>query len=344
MAIGAIGATFMGMGVGLAEASEIRVLNWQGYGTDEAWALQAFETKTGVKVVNDYFTSEQEMLTKLRTNPGAYDVVLVNSAFTKQAKDEGLIAPIDVSDMPNVKDLAPNLAKDPQLAPGGVVYGVAWTWGVTSLTINKDKVTPAPTSLAALWDPKYAGKVSIRDDGMEAIQFAALATGQPINDPKDMDAIKAKLKALMPQIKVFWSSESDWNQFFAAGDFLVSTFWSGGAGRSISKGLPVEFIVPSEGAVGWLDSLAIPAASKNAASARAFINYMIDPEFYIQWAAKGAPMSANAKAADGLPATSFNKKALGDPAVVARVQFVQPLSEATRKQYLELWQDVKTAQ
>jgi len=344
MAMGAIGVLAIGMGVGFAQAAEIRVLNWQGYGTDEAWAVDAFEKKTGVKVVNDYFTSEQEMLTKLRTNPGAYDVVLVNSAFTKQAKDEGLIAKIDTADMPNVKDLAANLAKDPQLAPGGDVYGVAWTWGVTSLTINKDKVTPAPTSLSVLWDPKYTGKVSIRDDGIEAIQFAALATGQSINDPKDMAAVKAKLKALMPQIKTFWSSESDWNQFFAAGDFLVSTFWSGGAGRSISKGLPLQFIVPPEGAVGWLDSLAVPTASKNAASARAFINYMIDPEFYVQWAAKGAPMSANAKAAAGLPETSFNKMALGDPAVVARVQFVQPLSEATRKQYLELWQDVKTSQ
>jgi spermidine/putrescine transport system substrate-binding protein len=348
MMVGAVGATFLCMGlslgVGVAQASEIRVLNWQGYGTDEPWAVAAFEKKTGVKVVNDYFTSEQEMLTKLRTNPGAYDVVLINSAFIKQAKDEGLIAKIDTSDMPNVKDLAPNMAKDPQLVPGGDVYGVAWTWGVTSLTVNKDKVTPAPSSLEVLWDPKYAGKVSIRDDGIEAVQFAALATGQSINDPKDMASIKAKLKALMPQVKVFWSSESDWNQFFAAGDFVLSTYWSGGAGRSISKGLPLEFVVPSEGAVGWLDSLAVPTASKDATDARAFINYMIDPAFYVQWAAKGAPMSANAKAADELPATSFNKMALGDPAVVARVQFVQPLSDATRKQYLEMWQDLKTAQ
>jgi spermidine/putrescine transport system substrate-binding protein len=277
----------------------------------------------------------------LRTNPGAYDVVLVNSAFVKQAKDEGLIGKIDTSDMPNVKDLGPSFGKDPNLVYGDDTYGVAWTWGVTSLTVNKDKVSPLPTSLAVLWDPKYAGKVSIRDDGIEAIQFAALATGQDINDPKDLDAIKAKLKALMPQVKAFWGSENDWNQFFSAGDFYVSTYWSGGAGRSIAKGLPLQFIVPTEGAVGWLDSLAIPTASKNQAAARAFINYMIDPEFYVKWAAKGSPMSANAKAAAALPDTNFNKVALGDPAVVARVHFVKPLSEETRKKDLELWQDMK---
>ncbi|MFN4142849.1 PotD/PotF family extracellular solute-binding protein [Aestuariivirga sp.] len=343
--LGAMSAAAFAATAGFAHAAgEIRVLNWQGYGTDEAFAVEAFEKKTGVKVVHDYFTSEQEMLTKLRTNPGAYDVVLVNSAYTGQAKDEGLITKIDTSDMPNVKDLAPNMGQNPDLVPNGEVYGVAWTWGATGLAVNTGEVKPLPTSLNVLWDPQYAGKVSIRDDGVEAVQFAAMALGQDMNDVKDLDAVKAKLQQLMPQIKTFWSSENDWNQFFSAGDFTVSTFWSGGAGRSASKGLPVAFIVPDEGAVGWLDSLAIPTASKNQEAARAFINWMIDPEFYVQWAAKGAPSSANSKANAALPDTDFNKKTFADPAVVARVQFMKPLADDKRKAYTELWQDVKTAQ
>jgi spermidine/putrescine transport system substrate-binding protein len=342
--LGAVSALAFWATAGIASAAEIRVLNWQGYGTDEAFAVEAFEKKTGIKVVHDYFTSEQEMLTKLRTNPGSYDVVLVNSAFTGQAKAEGLIAKIDTADISNFADLAPNLGQNADLVPGGEVYGVAWTWGVTSLAVNKDKVNPLPNSLSVLWDPQYAGKVSIRDDGVEAVQFAALALGQDMNNITDLEAVKQKLRALMPQVKTFWSSENDWNQFFSAGDFTVSTFWSGGAGRSLSAGLPVAFIVPEEGAVGWLDSLAIPAASKNQDAARAFINWMIDPAFYVQWAAKGAPSSANVKANAALPDSDFNKQAFSDPAVVARVRFMKPLPDETRKAYTELWQDVKTAQ
>ena len=63
------------LGSSVISAVEIRVLNWQGYGTDEAWALEMFNEHTGIGVVHDYFNSEQEMLTKLRTNPGVYDVV-----------------------------------------------------------------------------------------------------------------------------------------------------------------------------------------------------------------------------------------------------------------------------
>ncbi len=327
-----------------ALADEIRVLNWKGYGTDADWAVDAFEEETGHKVVHDYFNSEQEMLTKLRTNPGAYDVVLINSAYTGQARDEGLIQEIDVSTIPNFADLAPNMAENADLAPEGKVYGVSWTWGLTSFAINTNEIDPAPTSIEIFWDPAYEGRVGWRDDPLESVQFAALATGQNINDIKDLDAVKAKLKALMPQIRTFWGSESDWNQFMAAGDFVVAPFWSGSAGRSIAKGLPVAFVVPKEGAIGWLDGLSIPIGSTKVAAAEAFINYMIDPEFYVTWSAEGAPASANARAAADLPEEDFNRKTLGDPEVVARVQFMQPVSDADRKAYLEMWQELKALQ
>ena len=61
------------------QADEVHVLNWKGYGADEPWAIEAFEKATGNKVINDFFNSEQEMLTKLRTNPGLYDVVMINA-------------------------------------------------------------------------------------------------------------------------------------------------------------------------------------------------------------------------------------------------------------------------
>src|SRR5262249_50697409 len=48
---------------GAAAKETITVLNWQGYGTDEPWALKAFAEKTGITVNHDYFNAEAEMLT-----------------------------------------------------------------------------------------------------------------------------------------------------------------------------------------------------------------------------------------------------------------------------------------
>ena len=104
MFIAGIGAT-----AAFSQAKELKVLNWQGYGTDEKWALDLFERKTGIKVVHDYFNSEQEMLTKLRTSPGTYDVVLMNNIYVMEAAHEGLIQALDTSKFSNFNDLTPSL-------------------------------------------------------------------------------------------------------------------------------------------------------------------------------------------------------------------------------------------
>lgn len=327
-----------------ALADEIRVLNWQGYGTDQSFSIEPFEEATGHTVVHEYFNSEQEMLTKLRTNPGAYDVVMINAVFTPQAIEEELLAPIDASVIENYAGVPERFAQDSKLVSDNDVYGVPWTWGLTSFAFNTSVIEEAPDSIEALWNPAYAGRISIRDDALEAMQLAALATGQDINNIEDLDAAEEKLAALMPNLRTFWSSENDWNQYMAAGELDIASYWSGSAARSASLGLPVEFVVPKEGAIGWLDALSIPATSEHREAAQQFIDWMIDPEFYTRWDQEGAPASANADAAAALPEDAFNKRVLGDPEVVARAKFQAPVTDETREAYLEIWQGLKAAQ
>lgn len=326
-----------------ASAAELHVLNWKGYGADEPWAIEAFEKATGHKVVNDFFNSEQEMLTKLRTNPGLYDVVMINAAFTDQAIDEKLIQPIDVSKIPNAADISAEKAESPMLNRDGSVFGVPWVWGLTALAINDKSFETPPTSISVMWDEAHKGRVIIRDDAVEAIQFGAIATGQNINDIKDMEAVKAKLASLMPQIRTFWSSENDWNQMVASNQIDVGTYWSGSADRAKTQfKLPVSLMIPEEGAVAWLDAFSIPAGSDNVEGAEAFINYMIDPEFYVEWVTKvGAPVSANDKALAALPEDSFNRAVMGSPEVAQRIQFQAPVTDAQREAYLAAWQELK---
>lgn len=321
-------------------ATKITVLNWQGYGTDEKWALEAFKKATGIEVVHDYFSSEPEMLTKLRTNPGAYDVVLINSARDAQAVADGLIIPLDFSKIPNSKGLTPELMNHPNLVHDGKTWGCAWVWGMNALAIREgmDK----PDSYAALSDPKYKGKVALFDDAVTEVGVGALTSGQDMNDPKDLDKVKAVLKAIKPDLKMMWSSEDQWNKSFAAGDFDLSIYWSGAAIRSKrNSNLPVEFVVPKEGAIGWLDSLSIPKTSTNQDAAYQFINYMIDPDFYYTWATKvGAPASANQAAMDKLPADDLMRQ-VHKPEYIKTMQVMGALPDDRRQTFNNLWEEMK---
>ena len=338
----ALGAAIVGPGgVAYAEGT-VRVLNWQGYGTDEPWAMQLFEERTGIEVENDYFTSEQEMLTKLRTSPGIYDVVLVNSSFTGDAAREGLIQPIDPAKITNWDNLTPSFRDNAMLNIDGKVMGVAWLWGVTSFAYNTDKLAARPESIEILWDPAYQGRIGWRDDAVEAVQLAAIATGQDMNNPTDMDAIKEKLRSLKGQIATYWSSEDEWNKLLAGDAFDVSVYWSGSAARSKKAfGLPVEFVIPKEGVIAWLDGLSIATGAPNPDGAHAFIDFMDSADFYVKWDTDvGAPASANNDAMAQLPADAFNRVAFADPTVGERLQFMGPIPDDRRQQYLDLWSEI----
>jgi spermidine/putrescine transport system substrate-binding protein len=318
----------------------ITVLNWQGYGTDEKWAVKAFADETGIQVVHDYFSSEPEMLTKLRTNPGVYDVVLINSARSQQAAGEGLLTEVDFSKLPNASGLSPELRNHANLKTNGKIYGVPWVWGITALAIREgDK---APDSYAALGDKAYAGRVALFDDAVTGVAIGAFLSGQDMNHPTNLAVITEKLKAFKPNVKLLWSSEDQWNKSFAAKEFDLSVYWSGASVRSRRNSkLPVEFLVPKEGGIGWLDSLSIPATARNPDAGRAFINYMIDPDFYFEWATKvGAPASANANAMEKLPADDLNR-VIHKPEYLKTMTVQSALADDQRQAFNNLWEEVK---
>jgi spermidine/putrescine transport system substrate-binding protein len=340
-----VGVVALGLAGTVASAAELKVLNWQGYGTDEKWALEMFEQKTGVKVTHDYFNSEQEMLTKLRTSPGTYDVVLMNNIYVPEAAKEGLIQAIDTARISNFGDLSPSLRDSDRFVIDGKHMAISWVWGLTSFGYNSEKMK-APDSIATIWDDgQLKAKVGWRDDALESVQLAALATGQDMNNPADLNKIKEQLMKLKGTLNTFWSSEDEWNKHLSAGDFDIAVYWSGSAARAKKAfKLPVEFWVPKEGAIGWYDGLTIAANAPNPEAAHAFINFMVDPEFYVKWDTDvGAPASANAKANNMLPEDAMNKTVLGNPDVVARVKWMAPITDEQRKAYQELWDEVKTA-
>jgi spermidine/putrescine transport system substrate-binding protein len=327
-----------------AAPSQIRVLNWKGYGTDYPDAVAAFQAQTGIAVVHDYFLSEMEMLTKLRTNPGAYDVVLVNMTFAQQASDEKLIVPLDTAKISRFQDIDPRLRDSDFVKDGSVYRSAPWIWGFTGIIFDTNAVTPPATSIQALWDPKHAGRVTLRDDSLEMTAFGAIATGQDMNYPADLGKVKAKLLALKPQIKTFWRSSSECEGMFAAKTVDISPMFSGSAGRMRKRNLPVQFYAPQEGAIGWFDTLAIPAGAPNPDGGLKFIDYMLSPDFYVKWDARGgANVSANLQAVKQLPDDSFNKQMTNDPALFKRLIFMAPLTPAQRQTYLEMWQDVKAS-
>ena len=286
-----------------AEAAEVHVLNWKGYGADEPWAIEAFEKATGHKVINDFFNSEQEMLTKLRTNPGLYDVVMINAAFTGQALAENLIQPIDTSKIANYADISPEKAGSPMLNQDGKVFGVPWVWGLTAHRHQRQVVRNAADQHLGdvgrgAQGPRRHPRRCRRSDPVrrhrlrpEHQRHQGHGGGQ--GEAHLADAADPHLLELGERLEPDGRIEPDRRRHL-----LVAARPTAPRRSSSCRS---RWSIPEEGAVAWLDAFSIPAGSKNVEGAEAFINYMIDPAFYVEWVTKvGAPVSANDKAVAAL--------------------------------------------
>jgi spermidine/putrescine transport system substrate-binding protein len=264
----------------------------------------------------------------------------LNSARVSTAANEGLIVPADLTKIANAVDVNPELLANPNFTIDGKGYAVPWVWGMTAMAMREG--TAKPASYNDLASAAYKGRFAMDDDAMIAVAMAALMTGQDMNDPKDMEAVKTALKSLKPNIKMLWSSEDQWNKSFAANEFDVSMFWSGGAVRSKRNAkLPVEFVVPSEGAIVWVDGLTIAAGAPNPEGAAAFINWMIDPKFYVEWATKvGAPASSNSKALAALPADDLSAL-VHKPEYMKSSNVMAAMPDDRREAFNNAWEEVK---
>src|SRR5204862_3559676 len=92
----------------------------------------------------------------------------------------------------------------------------------------------APTSWAAIYDPKYKGLITVPDNPIQIADAALyLSKTQPslgITDPyeltsKQLDAAVKLLKQQKPLIKKYWALASDEIDLFKNGDATVGAAW-----------------------------------------------------------------------------------------------------------------------
>ena len=79
-------------------------------------------------------------------------------------------------------------------------------------------------------------------------------------------------------MKKYWSFASDEVDLFKNGDAAVGAAWPYTTGRLRADGVPVEEVVPKEGATGWLDTWMLSSKAKHPNCAYAWYAYISSPK------------------------------------------------------------------
>ncbi|KXF80575.1 extracellular solute-binding protein [Enterovibrio coralii] len=259
----------------LAADNELYFYNWSEYIPTEV--LEEFTEETGIKVIYSTYESNESMYAKLKTHPEGYDLVVPSTYYVQKMRDEGMLQKIDKSKLSNFDGLDPNQLNKP-FDPNNE-YSVPYIWGATGIGVNTDIIEKSSVhSWADLWNPEYEGQLLMMDDAREFFHIALRKLGYSANtqNPEEIKAAYEELKKIMPNVLVF-NSDFPANPYMA-GEVALGMLWNGSAYIARSEGAPVDIVWPKEGAIFWMDSLAIPATAKNVDAAHKMIDFLLRPE------------------------------------------------------------------
>jgi len=237
--------------------------------------LDNFSAKYGIKVNYDTYSSNEEMLAKLQAGASGYDVVIPSDYTVAIMIKQGMLDPLDLSQIPNFSNLDKrfiNRNYDP-----GNKYTIPYQWGTTALVYDKANVPFEPKSYADLWDPRFAGKLVMLDDEREVMGMALQVLGYDRNstDPTQLQAAETKLIALKPNILKFDSDTPETS--IISGEAWAGLVYNGNASLALASDPNVMYICPTEGCGIWFDNLAIPKGAPHRDAALKFLNFILDP-------------------------------------------------------------------
>jgi len=257
-------------------SKELNLFVWTEY--IPADLQECFELVYGIKVNRDEYSANEEMYAKLSAGGTAYDLVQPTDYIVSLMIRQNLLQELDHSKLPALANFDKNYL-DFSFDPGNK-YTIPYQAGTDAIVYNSDKVNPAPTSWADLWKPEYAGKMVFLDDSRATIGLTLLTLGFDVNtkDPAQLDAAKAKLKLLVPSIKLFDSDSP--KTALIAGDVDLGMTWTGEAFLAQKENAAIQYVYPTEGAILWQDNYAMPKDAPHADAAYAWLNYTMQGDVF----------------------------------------------------------------
>ncbi|PKN43488.1 MAG: spermidine/putrescine ABC transporter substrate-binding protein [Deltaproteobacteria bacterium HGW-Deltaproteobacteria-18] len=275
---------FLVAGSSLAMADTLQLLTWKGYAPKEL--VDKFEAETGVKVEVTYSNNE-EMIAKLRATRGAgFDLAQPSQDRISSVQEEfGIYQPIDYSKI-EADLFIPSMleAVKKNTLVGGKSHAVPFCWGTSGLVVNTAQAKGA-TSWKALVDPQYKGRISYRLKRPVLIGLGFALGYDPFalyGDEKAyaemLSKIEAELIKAKPLVKNYWANGDQLLESVRSGEVTVAEAWDNGGWKLHGDNKDIDFVAPSEGALGWIDTFTIPAKAKNVDAAYKWINFMLKPE------------------------------------------------------------------
>ncbi|OIR01104.1 putrescine-binding periplasmic protein precursor [mine drainage metagenome] len=329
----------------------LHLYNWNNYISDTT--IARFEKQCACRVVQDYYSDNEEMLAKLAAGASGYDIIVPTGNAVDALIRQHALRPLDKSLLPNLKNIDPaymNTAFDP-----GNKYSVPYAYTITLIGYNDEKIKGLGLPLdswAVIFEPRYLeklkGHITVLDSQRELLAAALKYLGYSANDT---DETHWKLaRDLIIRAKPYWAAfnASSYIKELTVGNIWLVHGYSNDIfqadldAQKAHRGFRILAGIPKEGAVLALDSMVLHKSAPRPDLAHRFIDFMLDGRNSSELTnliGSGNPNQAARKYI--LPEIAQNPAVFPDRAQQSRLEMLRDLDRHQRRVLSRIWTEIK---
>jgi putative spermidine/putrescine transport system substrate-binding protein/spermidine/putrescine transport system substrate-binding protein len=264
-------------GGGDTRSANLSLLEWSGYETPKYYP--EYMAKYGEEPEFAFFAQADDALKRMRTG-FRVDLVHLCTGQMDEARDAGLIKPIEPDRIPRWKDIPPALLEVPDVFDVGEYWLVPWEWGYSTVAYNPESIDidPETATYDIFIDPRFKGKTALPSDISVNFLIAAVIGGwaDPL-DPteEEIQAAPEIFIKMLENARFIWSDSTQLEQAWAAGDVGISYVYGSASRRMPGEGMPIVVVEPL---LTWMCGLSITTIGDAPEDqAYDYINAMLDP-------------------------------------------------------------------
>lgn len=246
---------------------------------------QQFETETGIQV-NVRLASSQapELNLLVAERPGPLsDICTVTGNRIHQFFDAQVIEPLDTGRLRNWSRINPLYTATDWIAVDGATMAVPLLLGAEVLVYNTSKLTPAPDSWGAMFDPRYQRRTAyVIEDFLQCTMLYQGADGtfaayvdKPEQAQQAVNAARDMLIRNKAQVLKFYEDGAELQQMLINEDVVLAQAYAGSLSKLILAGKPIRFVIPREGSISFVYNFAVVKNAPNRDNAYRFLDALL---------------------------------------------------------------------
>ena len=330
---------------------DLHLYNWNNYLAAET--ATAFEAACKCRLVQDYFSDNEEMLAKFAAGATGYDIIVPTGNAVETLIAQGVLRELDPSKIKGLENLKPEfrgLFFDPDNR-----YSIPYAYSITLIGYNEERIATLqlPTDTWALiFEPehlaKIEGKVTVLDSQRELFAAALMYLGHSANETDEGKLKQAR--ELILRAKPYWAAfnassyikELTIGNIWVAHGYSNDMFQAAADARKAGRPFSIASSTPKEGAVLAVDNFVLHKTGPRPDLAYEFINFMLVGENAAQLSNMIGSGNVNAAAMPFIDDVVRNNPAVFPGAEgMQRLQMLKDYGRRERRVLNRLWTEVK---